>query len=319
MNVSITFRVVGACLFWGIVASLGLIGCGGVGAVPSEDGAVVREAVPSAENHPALAEKPVEPLAVKVEEGVAFTSPLASGFTQRLDVYAPEQGANWPAVVLLHGSGEGKSTHADWATEIAAQGAVVFVADWPVGTTGSLARNNGNRLRNGTEVVLCAVRFARSHGDGSERVVLAGFSAGAAIGSLVSFGGDELADLWVEYEGLNEKSKAQSACLFEGKGQPDGFVGIGGGYRLGEAFAQHDGDLGRLFDPYKLLNSEMGLPVRLVHGVSDTVVRPKQSQDLHAALLEAGYDVEIALIEGKGHTTMNAETVPVIIELAYGK
>src|SRR5262249_15017432 len=49
-------------------------------------------------------------------------------------------------------------------------------------------------------------------------------------------------------------------------------------------------------------------PVFIAHGDMDTVVPKKQSERLHAALVDAGADCEYVLVPGAGHNDLGDET-----------
>ena len=78
--------------------------------------------------------------------------------------------------------------------KIADQGAVVFTVDWPTYTGASTQRGNGKQIREMSETLVCAVRFADAHaaeyGGDPDRIIYAGFSLGAGMGGLISLAGE---------------------------------------------------------------------------------------------------------------------------------
>ncbi|MFC8130230.1 alpha/beta hydrolase [Streptomyces sp. NPDC057302] len=161
-------------------------------------------------------------------------------------------------VLLWHGMGpDERDVMATLAREIAALGPTVLVPDW-----------RSDRPDGGREHLTDALRFGRDHVRASDggpgRLILAGWSAGASAAVGVALQ-PELFDGW----------------------RPAAVVALAGGYRrpaatTGTVPLQA---VGRAVAP---------VPVRLVHGTTDTVVPVESSRELHEALLAHGWDCELS-------------------------
>jgi alpha-beta hydrolase superfamily lysophospholipase len=132
----------------------------------------------------------------------------------------------------------------------------------------------------------------------------------------VSLGQERLLPAWDEIA-TAVAAEAQLACVEPaGAARVDAFVGVGGPYDA----AAYAGDLAPLLDLATLLeNGDRSLQLRLVHGTADTRVAAANSEHALAAATAAGYNAELTLVEGGGHTILSAVTVPLIVALAQGK
>ena len=87
---------------------------------------------------------------------------------------------------------QGKRDFKILSEKIAEQGAVVFTIDWPTYSGTSTQRGNGKQIREMTETLVCAVRYADTHaleyGGDPDRIIYVGFSLGAGMGGLISLG-----------------------------------------------------------------------------------------------------------------------------------
>lgn len=192
-------------------------------------------------------------------------------------------------MVVAHGGGESRAQYAALARAIASEGAVVFNADW----------RQIAPFIVGIGQIACAVRFARAmaadHGGDPSRITLVGSSVGAVSGAVVSLTGDDLSG---------------DCVVSEGSALPDALVAYEGPYDWAkadnpypadlDALKDEDPDLWEAIDPYSNIGGNPDLVVRLVHGGDvDTQwfdVLPQVSADFQAALMEAGYDVEMTII-----------------------
>jgi pimeloyl-ACP methyl ester carboxylesterase len=212
-----------------------------------------------------------------------------------LGVHAPTDSGPWPVIVLAHGKGGGTSSTALLADAIAAEGAVVYDPTLP----------DEPPFLATTEHLACAVRFARStaagHGGDAERVTIVGHSMGAYTGSLVALAGDDYDD---------------DGCVTDGgSAVADALVGYEGPYDHAlnpeypfdlPALERADHDVWTAVNPYEHVGGNPDLIVRLIQGVDDDVspfdVHPRTAEDFDRTLADAGYDVELELIEGAGHS-----------------
>ena len=233
-------------------------------------------------------------------EQLTVTSSIEYADLALLDVYAPSAPGPWPVVLVVHGISQSRSEFKPLAEAIASEGATVFNVGVPTSppfleTIGHLA---------------CAVRFARAtaadHGGDPGRITVVGNSLGAATGAVVALAGDE-------FEGdcvVNEVSAV-----------PDALVGYEGPYDYATHDYQavnliplrdEDPELWQAVNPYAHIGGNTDLVVRLIHGedVDDIwyEVKPVASREFHQALADAGYDVELTLIEGATHVDLRPGT-----------
>jgi acetyl esterase/lipase len=181
-------------------------------------------------------------------------------------------------------------------------------------------------LTSGIERMACAVRFARAtaadYGGDPSRITLVGNSAGADNGAVVALAGNDFAG---------------DCVVTDVSALPDALVGFEGVYDhsttdYGPSYdyaslKDEDLELWHATNPYSNIGRNPELQVRLVYG--DEVdpawydVQPEVSVEFHQALVEAGYDVELILVEGASHTDLTkhysdafAMTVELVMELA---
>jgi acetyl esterase/lipase len=226
-------------------------------------------------------------------QDVPFTSELS------LDVFAPSLPGEYPTVVLFHGGGW-VGGHPDdiapLAASLAAAGAVVFNAPY------RLALRGGGYPMT-FEDAACAVRFARKHaprfGGSTDSVTVVGYSAGAHIGAIAALVGDA-------YPG--------DCAVEDGSALPDAFVGVAGPYdtdvldpfllvffgteRAEDPQPWIDGN------PFTHLGENPGLVVRLIQGEFDLLVPAGIALAFHDALDDAGYDVELTIVEEGTHRSV---------------
>jgi acetyl esterase/lipase len=241
---------------------------------------------------------------VEVTSDVVYATLLQPDVTElRLDVYAPEEAGTWPVIVFLHGFEGNKEYFAPLSQAMVEQGAVVFTVNWPTWIADLAARENGKGFRETSEVLSCAIRFARAtasdYGGDPSQVTLVGFSCGAAYGAWVALAGDDLDRLWEEFASIREGPPPQVECVVSGvPADVDAFVGIAGRYGFAEPLQERDPELWQIASPYARLGQDLDLQVRLIHGERDSAVRSEHSVQFNDVLAEAGYDTSLTLFDG---------------------
>jgi acetyl esterase/lipase len=220
---------------------------------------------------------PAEGCGLQEMRTLPYTSPAS--VLRMMEVVTPDQDGSWPVVIVAHGFGQKRRYVRDWATGIAARGAVTYNVDWPTGSE-ELA-----------ERLACAVRVAlddaANHGADTSRFVFVGHSLGASVGAAVSLGG----------------STASADCaVADGDALPDAFVGYEGGYDLTEV-APEGVPVGA--DPYAQIGGNPDLVLRLLHGDAGVTVPMSASEDFAQALGDAGYDAELVVVKGGDHGSLS--------------
>lgn len=285
-----------------IAAVLAAAGCDGGEAEPT----AAASTVPATTEQPeptagvttvTVTSEPPASITVRMIEDVLYTvedDTEGSGRLDMLDVHLPEEPGPWPVVIVAHSALGSKSGYRNFADAIASEGAVVFninyddVADFP-----PLA---------GIEDIACAVRFARAnaadHGGDPTRITLVGASGGAVSGMVV---------------GLNGDAYTGDCVAPEESARVDAIVGYEGGYDWAEFLfsdlREEDPEVWEAIDPYSQIGSNPDLVVRLIHGEggeSLTEVPRIVAVEFHQALADAGYDVELTMLDGELHLALTA-------------
>lgn len=222
-----------------------------------------------------------------------------SSWPTRLDVYALEGTGPLPIAIVVHGMALTRSDFSALAEGIAEKGVVVYNIDV----------NHNPPFEASVHRIACAVRFARAtandYSGDSQRIVLVGDSAGALTGLIVALAGDDFGD----------------QCVFEdGTALFDGFIGYEGVFEFityvkpdsmkhldFTHLEEEDHELWLALNPYTHIGGNPGLQVRLVYGdfVESSMIGQvpveEWSTNLHQALEDADYDVELIVVEGADH------------------
>jgi acetyl esterase/lipase len=256
----------------------------------------------------AVAAQEAEPApATSVTRNLSYTADES----RQLDVYTPSDPGPWPVVVIIPGASQSRSAYVHLAEAIAFEGAVVY----------NVGVSMYEPFPEATREVACAVRFARTtaadHGGDASRVTLVGHSAGAALGMVVAMAGDDY---------------ARDCVVTDGSALVDALVGYEGPFDWATTdydvvnlvpLRDDDPEAWRAIDPYTHIGGNPDLVVRLVHGDDADVawyeVPRAVSVEFDQALLEAGYDAELTLLEDAHHGAIldpEAEAADVIVRQA---
>jgi dienelactone hydrolase len=249
---------------------------------------------------------PTPVYSVEVTKDLGYTTPLQQDVpVQKLDVYAPTEPGPWPVAVVLPAYMNTKDTvvYASLAKELAGWGAVVFVANWRSSSPIDGARNDGLLFREAAEELTCAIRFARAkaveYAGDPGWVTLVGHASGEAAEMTKALVGDD-SQSWQSFASSRGGPPQQVECLATaGSAQVDALVEYGGNYTAVEYLKEQDPELWALVSPFALIGKNPGLRVRLVHGKQDQGVSVEKASQFHKALIEAGYDATLTVIEGE--------------------
>lgn len=221
----------------------------------------------------------------------AHDQPYGPGGRQSLDVYAPRRmDTARPVAVFLYGGGweRGRKWDYGWVAQaLAARGYVVVLPDYRLYPQVRFPEF----LNDSAQAVRWAVDHAAAYGGDPSRVVLLGHSAGAYNAVMLG-----LAPSYLQHAGVDPARIV-------------GVVGIAGPYD----FLPLKGHMADVFgvgdpaatQPVKLVRADAP-PMLLVTGSADTIVDPRETASLGAALRAAGAQVEARSYPGVGHNEIMA-------------
>ena len=221
----------------------------------------------------------------------AHDQPYGPGGRQSLDVYAPRRmDTARPVAVFLYGGGweRGRKWDYGWVAQaLAARGYVVVLPDYRLYPQVRFPEF----LNDSAQAVRWAVDHAAAYGGDPSRVVLLGHSAGAYNAVMLG-----LAPSYLQHAGVDPARIV-------------GVVGIAGPYD----FLPLKGHMADVFgvgdpaatQPVKLVRADAP-PMLLVTGSADTIVDPRETASLGAALRAAGAQVEARNYPGVGHNEIMA-------------
>lgn len=207
----------------------------------------------------------------------------------KLDVWAPRQRseAPLPVVTFFYGGGWVDGDRGEYGfvgRAFAAQGFVTILPDY------RLVPNV--RFPTFIEDSARAVRWTRDHiaefGGDPGRINISGHSAGAYIGAMLSLDRHYLADAGVD------PAAVRAAALLSGPYDFYPFTEQRGRDALGHWPRPRE------TQPITFVRPDAP-PMLLMHGTADTVVQPRNSRRLAAALTAAGATAELKLYPGKSH------------------
>jgi len=207
----------------------------------------------------------------------------------KLDVWAPKQRSARPSpvVIFLYGGGWVSGERRDYGfvgRAFAARGFVTVIPDYRLVPT--------VRFPTFIEDAARAVRWAQDHaasfGGDPRRIDLSGHSAGAYIAAMLSLDRHYLADAGVD------PAIIRAAALLSGPYDFYPFTEQRGRDALG------NWPRPRETQPIHFVRRDAP-PMLLMHVTADTVVRPRNSERLAAALKAAGASAELRLYPGKSH------------------
>ena len=207
----------------------------------------------------------------------------------KLDVWAPRQRseAPLPVVTFFYGGGWVDGDRGEYGfvgRAFAAHGFVTILPDY------RLVPNV--RFPTFIEDSARAVRWTRDHiaefGGDPGRINISGHSAGAYIGAMLSLDRHYLADAGVD------PAAVRAAALLSGPYDFYPFTEQRGRDALGHWPRPRE------TQPITFVRPDAP-PMLLMHGTADTVVQPRNSRRLAAALTAAGATAELKLYPGKSH------------------
>lgn len=207
------------------------------------------------------------------------------------EIRVPEGEGPFPTVVLVHGGGwvsGDPSAMTDLALYLTDNGFLT------VNTPYQLAVQEAS-FPAAVDDVACAVRMAAALPESNGEVAVLGHSAGAHLSALVALTGELYG----------------SACPYPYAGGPNALVGLAGPYdvdRLGLLMLPFFGggpnvepEAWEAGNPMKLITGGTAFPSLIMFGDRDALIDPSFALDFHQALVDAGADSTLELVEGARH------------------
>jgi len=207
----------------------------------------------------------------------------------KLDVWVPREASSGPrpVVVFFYGGGWTSGERGDYGfvgRAFAASGFVTIIPDYRLVPQVRFP----TFIEDGARAISWAHDHTAQFGGDPERIDVAGHSAGAYIGAMLALDRHYLADAGVD------PAVIRAAALLSG---PYDFYPFTE-QRSRDALGAWPRPLET--QPIHFVRPDAP-PILLMHGTADTVVRPRNSQRLAAALKSAGAEAELKLYPGKSH------------------
>ncbi|MBA3577221.1 MAG: alpha/beta hydrolase [Sphingomonas sp.] len=215
--------------------------------------------------------------------------PYGSEPRQTLDVWAPRKQSDdpLPVVIFFYGGGWNEGAAADYGFAGAAYAGNGFIAVVP-----DYRLVPSVRFPAFVEDGALAVRWVRDniadYGGDPERITIAGHSAGAYIGAMLTLDQSYLRDAGVDPDIV------RAAALLSGPYDFYPFTEMRGRDAFG-AWPEP-----RETQPVTFARADAP-PMLLIHGTADQVVMPSNSRKLAAQLQQVGAPVTLRLYEGVNH------------------
>lgn len=229
---------------------------------------------------------------------VLFDVPYCAGdlASQTMDVYFPDAGGPWPALVYAHGGGwmhGDKAEAAMFARGMSAQGYVVISVNYRLYPAG--------RYPAMIEDVKCAIRSLRAHAGeynlDPNRVGAVGVSAGGHLVSLIGTSDPSAGFDVGEY--LDQSSRVQAVIAMAPvmdltRSFPNADIEAMRQVGFGEDNIVQASPITHVTpdDP----------PFLLIHGDRDELVPVEQSQLMYERLLEVGVPAQLVIVQNAGHS-----------------
>lgn len=232
-----------------------------------------------------------------VQRDIVYCTP--DNKPQTMDIYFPDSGGPWPAVLYVHGGG--------WQLGDKVEGEYLrFLNDNGI----LLASINYRLTEDGKfpimiEDVKCAVRYLRAYSAeyniNPDRIGAAGGSAGGHLVALLGLTGNEAG--WDEGEFAEQSSQVQAVVALSGihdftVAMPADINNVI--YEAFDKFAGNEDPENVAASPVTYITPDAP-PFLIIHGDNDELVPVEQSEILYAQLTEAGVPSTLIIVEGGNH------------------
>lgn len=245
------------------------------------------------------------PVAVRVVPDVAYVAGPKAHRLQRLDVYAPRQGAKHPVLVFIHGGGwriGDKRSGAEKGRFFAAEHGFVVVS---VNYRLSPVVQHPEHARDVAAALGWTRRNVADYGGDPERIYLMGHSAGAHLAALAP-----LHHALLEEQGLPAEGVVRGVILLDGAGYDVRERIEAGRPRARKIYTGAFGSDPKMWadaSPIAHAVSCKAPPPFLILYVADRNASRLQSEALAKALRKADGKAWVVGAEGKTHATINRE------------
>ncbi len=231
------------------------------------------------------------------------------GLPQRLDIYYPQGGGPWPAVVYVHGGSwmEGDKAEGQGWSYLTAHSYLVVSVNYRLATPQV-------KFPAMIQDVKCAIRYLRAHAAehnlDPNRIGAIGASAGGHLVALLGTA-DETAG-WDAGEYADHSSRVQAVITMSGLSDFTRrmFSGINSSiyYVFGELAGKSTPRM-TAASPVTYLTPD-DPPFLILHGDKDSVVPLDQAETLHARLVEAGVDSRLVIVQNGDHSLRGRDASP---------
>lgn len=223
-----------------------------------------------------------------------------SGHPQKMDVYYPSSGGQWPVLIYIHGGSwiEGDKAEGEGWKYLNDSGFLVVSVNYRLG-------DYQTKFPAMIEDVKCAVRYLRAHSReyniNPKRIAAVGASAGGHLVALLGTA-DESAG-WDVGEYLEQSSKVQAVIVMSGISDFTSNIpsGLNGSiyYAFGK-LAARDTPENVAVSPITYVTPD-DPPFLIFHGDMDGIVPVEQARILDSKLSETGVPSTLVIVEGGDH------------------
>jgi acetyl esterase/lipase len=238
---------------------------------------------------------------------------------QKMDLYFPDHGGPWPAVVYVHGGGwmsGDKSDGKGLANLLNPLGYMVASVNYRIAPE--------FRFPAFIEDVKCSIRFLRAHADqyhlNSQHIAAMGESAGGHMAALL--GTTDQSAGWDVGEYLDQSSRIQAVIDLSGPADLTVTVTPDLEPLLKLVFGPNPVERADA-SPVKYVTAHAS-PFLIFHGDQDTIVDISQGQAMYDALMKAGASAKLVVVKNATHnmgtggyegqtSPNNEETIQIIV------
>lgn len=271
----------------------------------------------------AVSPAPSAQATMQVATDVVYARALVPGLEDvTLDVYAPADADDRPAVIWVPGGNQTKFDQGAFGRMLAERGMVVFVPDIAHPTSEAFAADPWTAERMISEQAACLVREVRAiasdHGGSGNAITWSGVSLGGVIGYSAALVDPDLAATWETTAAERGGPPAQFECVTPtGSTAIDTLVMSSSAANIdiwSDVYAADPALLDFMTSTYRVGNNP-GLRVRMINGTADEEAPIEAARATYDRLRAAGYDVKLTVREGVGHDRNDVQVFEALDEL----